>query len=378
MPIYGYARVSTQHQAVFGLSLPEQDRQISQFAEHRLGRSLDELYAEEGVSGTLPFRKRPKGSELFAKLRRGDAVIISKLDRGFRNTADALDTIKRFRHFGVSLYLLDLDICDIAADTGTGLLIFTIFAAIAEFERDRMAERLADRNAQARLRGRALSGTAPYGYRLGGDDNKTLIAIPEEQAVIVRIVDSFDAGFSIVMINKMLARDGIRMSAKRVHDIILRTKGLPRNAPLPNNAAAQRNKPRPKFGLMRLDDGMVVENPDELVAIERIEAWFAEGLGNNEIIARLRPQMHVDHGVISRLRREWKIKQSQPKTRAEGRPSFGWVQQIDGSLVEADYMPRLRQMHAEGASLRSLRDFLRDTHGIEISPQSIMRALRPR
>jgi DNA invertase Pin-like site-specific DNA recombinase len=65
------------------------------------------------------------------------------------------------RHAGIALHLLDMNGEDVAADTGTGALIFTILAAIAEFERDRMRERHRDSALQPRLQGKALSATRP-------------------------------------------------------------------------------------------------------------------------------------------------------------------------------------------------------------------------
>jgi DNA invertase Pin-like site-specific DNA recombinase len=60
------------------------------------------------VSGSIPVAERPARGALFAKLRKGDAVIAPKLDRLFRSALDALQTVQAFRERGFSLHLLDL------------------------------------------------------------------------------------------------------------------------------------------------------------------------------------------------------------------------------------------------------------------------------
>ena len=63
------------------------------------------LVVEEGVSGSIPVHERPKGGQLFAKLRKGDFVIS---DRLFRSLLDALQVVEDLRKRGVSLHPLDL------------------------------------------------------------------------------------------------------------------------------------------------------------------------------------------------------------------------------------------------------------------------------
>ena len=77
---------------------------------------------------------------------------------------------------------------DLGGDTtGNGIskLVFTILSAVAEAERDRTRERVAEVKRDQSQRGRFLGGTAPFGYRNGeaGD----LVPVPEQQAAIRRM-----------------------------------------------------------------------------------------------------------------------------------------------------------------------------------------------
>ena len=67
-----------------------------------------QIYVDAGVSGGMPFARRPAGADLLAAARKGDIVIASKLDRMFRNSLDALATAERFKEQGIHLVLFDL------------------------------------------------------------------------------------------------------------------------------------------------------------------------------------------------------------------------------------------------------------------------------
>jgi DNA invertase Pin-like site-specific DNA recombinase len=137
MAVYSYARVSTDAQAEDGESLGVQQRQLEGWA-HMQGLTLDEVFVKRGISGSIPVGERPKGSELWAMLERGDTIIAPKLDRLFRSALDALQTVEGLRDKGVSLVLLDLG-GDISGN-GMSKLFLTIAAAFAEAERDRINE----------------------------------------------------------------------------------------------------------------------------------------------------------------------------------------------------------------------------------------------
>ena len=137
MTVYGYSRVSTMRQADEGLSLDVQRRQIAGYAQ-MIGVEVAEVIVEEGVSGSIPIMQRPAGGALFARLKDGDMIIASKLDRLFRSALDALNTVEQLKKIGVKLHLIDMG-GDIAAN-GLSKLFLTVASAFAEAERDRIRE----------------------------------------------------------------------------------------------------------------------------------------------------------------------------------------------------------------------------------------------
>ena len=145
--VYGYARL----QADEGESLDVQQRVLVGYATMQ-GLTIDRMFVERGVSGSKPLGERPEGAALLAVLQSGDTVITPKLDRMFRSALDALNVLGKLKATGVSLHMIDLG----GDTTGNGVskLVFTILSAVAEAERDRTRERVAEVKRDQRQRGR--------------------------------------------------------------------------------------------------------------------------------------------------------------------------------------------------------------------------------
>jgi DNA invertase Pin-like site-specific DNA recombinase len=93
-------------------------------------------------------------------LRAGDTLIVWKLDRLGRNLKHLINTVHDLSSKGISVKVLTGQGANIDTTTAQGKLIFGIFAALAEFERDLIAERTKAGLDAARARGR--KGGAPY------------------------------------------------------------------------------------------------------------------------------------------------------------------------------------------------------------------------
>jgi DNA invertase Pin-like site-specific DNA recombinase len=132
----GYSRVSTTDQN------PESQRDALALA------GVDQMFVDT-FTGTVA--DRPKWNEAKGKLRRGDTLVITRLDRLGRSTRDLLDIAAYLEDKGVNLVATEQSI-----DTTTpeGKLFFTMIAAFAEFEHAMMRARTMDGLAAARARGR--------------------------------------------------------------------------------------------------------------------------------------------------------------------------------------------------------------------------------
>ena len=192
MATYGYLRASTKKQ----VDSPETQRTtIGQYAA--MAKLVDaddiEFFADPGVSGKVQLHKRKGGAALLAKLQPGDVVIIAKLDRMFRNLRDCLETFERFKSQGVKVCVCNFYGGSINFETPIGKLIITILAAVAEFERDLISERITDGLRERRRRGVRASNHAGYGFmwksqrQPDGRMAKVAVPDPEERDVMRQI-----------------------------------------------------------------------------------------------------------------------------------------------------------------------------------------------
>lgn len=219
MATYGYIRVSSVEQ-VDNTSLDEQERRVASIALYR-GEELTAVYRDAAISGGTPLEDRPQGAALLAALKPGDVLIAAKLDRLFRDAADALSTAKEWKAKGVKLILADMGF-EPLTENGTAKFLFTILAAVAEMERERIAERVAEGRAAKKARGGHIGGAAPFGYRKIGEGREAVLEpIPEQQAAILTIHDAHEAGMSLREIAKLIeAKHNVRISAPTVRRVL--------------------------------------------------------------------------------------------------------------------------------------------------------------
>ncbi len=185
MAVMGYIRVSTAEQALGG-SLADQERKIQGVALMR-GQAVDRIFSESGISGSVPLEQRPMGRGLAAALRAGDTLILAKLDRAFRNAADALNRADAWREAGVDLIVADMGIDPVTRD-GAAKMFFGMLALVAEFERGRILERTAEGRRAKAQKGGHTGGSAPFGYQIEGRGREArLIPNPAQQKALKTI-----------------------------------------------------------------------------------------------------------------------------------------------------------------------------------------------
>ena len=134
--IIGYARVSTQDQN-------------SEFQVDALEKAGCEQIFQEKVTGKL--RERPELSQCLRMLRPGDVLVVWKLDRLARSLKDLVEIVQDLQDRGVGFKSLTESI---DTTSSGGRLVFHIFGALAEFERDLIRERTMAGLQAARARGR--------------------------------------------------------------------------------------------------------------------------------------------------------------------------------------------------------------------------------
>lgn len=134
--LIGYARVSTQ----------DQNPDLQEDALKKAG--CTEIFSDK-ATGTAS--QRPELEKAKLKLRKGDTLIVWRLDRLGRSLKDLIDWVAYLEEQGIAFKSLQESI---DTTTSTGKLIFHMFGALAEFERNLIRERTQAGLAAARARGR--------------------------------------------------------------------------------------------------------------------------------------------------------------------------------------------------------------------------------
>jgi putative DNA-invertase from lambdoid prophage Rac len=221
MAVYSYTRVSTTAQAEEGESLGAQQRRVEGYAmQHDL--AVDRHFVERGISGSVPLDQRPEGKALLAVLQPGDVIITPKLDRMFRSALNALGVLEGMKKRGVSLHMIDLG----GDVTGNGIskLVFTILSAVAEAERDRIRERIADVKRDQKTRGRFLGGSRPFGWQITADGS--LEPLESEHKALLAMRRMQKEGKSLRAIATAMQERGFAISHQGVKQVLARNDDI--------------------------------------------------------------------------------------------------------------------------------------------------------
>lgn len=196
-----YIRVSTQEQNVDGYSLEAQRKKLNDYINNNQGLNLvtkpEWIFEDVHTGSDL---SRPELNRLRMGVKRGDydAILVWKIDRLSRSLKHLLTLFEEFESNNVSFISVQENI-DFRGPIGK--LIFQIFGAIAQFERELIKGRtLMGRIASAEM-GNYTGSHIPYGYKPvknKGGKGKKLALIKEEKAWVEKIFEWYvyeDLGF---------------------------------------------------------------------------------------------------------------------------------------------------------------------------------------
>jgi site-specific DNA recombinase len=202
-----YMRVSSEEQR--DRETIEIQREFLQEYCRLYGLEVAQVYADDGVSGTIPLHERPEGRRLLEDAKKGkfSTLLVYRLDRLGRSLLVIVDAHDRLQACGVALKSATEPI-----DTSnpSGRLIFQMLASFAEYERETIRERTSAGLHRA-YRGGKHFGATPYGYRT--DDRSLLRVVPEEAEIVREIIENVAEGSTLYA------------EAKRLNDLGLPTPG---------------------------------------------------------------------------------------------------------------------------------------------------------
>lgn len=178
----GYARVSTADQVL--------DRQL----DNLRAAGCERIYQEK-LSGKLS--SRPEYDKMLDALRPGDVLVVDSFSRLSRSTKDLLDVTEKLKAADVQLISLK---DNIDTTTAAGKMLFTVIAALAEFERNTLVERTKDGLKAARARGRV--GGRP---KAGNAQTKAAALAMYDANTLTNSQIAAQCGVSVATLNRWIA-----------------------------------------------------------------------------------------------------------------------------------------------------------------------------
>jgi site-specific DNA recombinase len=177
MPVAIYARVSTEEQ---------RERQSIE-TQYEFGRRFCDfqklevyrVFADNGISGTVPMDRRPEGSEILMEARRGkfDQLLVYKLDRLGRDALLILNAVEDLKKLGVRVRSMTEEF---DTSSATGRLMLTMLSGFASHEREVIRERSVAGTNRVAESGAWMGGIVPYGYRKVGEKRDARLVVSEE------------------------------------------------------------------------------------------------------------------------------------------------------------------------------------------------------
>lgn len=214
--VFLYARVSTEEQAVHGLSIEAQTRALEEWAKAN-GHKVAGTYIDAGISARKPATKRPALQKLLADAQagKGELIVFTKLDRWFRNIAEYYKVQEILERCHVDWRTIHEDY---DTSTASGRLKINIMLSVAQDEADRTSERIKAINEMKRQKLQPLTGVCPYGYKI---KDKRFIKDPGTEKIVSAFFGRFLATGSVSDTQDyILEHYGVRINYQKAHKML--------------------------------------------------------------------------------------------------------------------------------------------------------------
>ena len=179
---------------------------------------INEAVKDTNCNWSLKFSKRKNGKDLMGRLKEGDILLSSKLERVVGSSQEAVELIIKLRNKKIQLHIAELD-GDITSKEFSANFekIARLFSSL---EKRKAAERIKGVKQRQRKKGRYLGGSRPFGYMI--HENGRLIENPMEQKVLYKIIELKKQGKSLRAISQEVSTPIMPISFKTVQRLLQR------------------------------------------------------------------------------------------------------------------------------------------------------------
>lgn len=216
-----YLRVSTEEQAKEGFSIRAQKERLSAFVESQ-DWQISDYYIEEGVSAKDMIR--PELNRMLSDIKGGhiDVVLVYRLDRLTRSVRDLYNMLDLFEKHNCK-FKSATEVYD--TTTAMGRLFITLVAALAQWERENLGERVFLGMERMIEEGLWHGGVVPYGFEYIKEEKKLQINVEEAHAIKLFCFE-YIKGMGFETVSKHFndrgytTRRGVRWTGKMIKDVI--------------------------------------------------------------------------------------------------------------------------------------------------------------
>jgi DNA invertase Pin-like site-specific DNA recombinase len=199
MKCYAYGRHSTGKQAV---TQDTQERLCREYYDTHLANSGVEwagFFYDDAVSGGKLFSEREQGRIVYFSLQRGDYLLVSSMDRLFRNKVDGFTTLDQLDRKGVKRVVLDLpDLSGLDGDAELYDMLESNMVLYAHMYRRMQSRKMKRDNQAKREAGVPFSHVAPPGWKLSGSGRDKAYRVDhKEREYITHMQHLADQGMTV-------------------------------------------------------------------------------------------------------------------------------------------------------------------------------------
>ena len=208
--VAAYCRVSTDSEEQL-TSYKTQKKVYTDMIAARKDWSLVDIYADEGISGTL-VEKRPRFKKMIEDCLAGkiDYIVTKSVSRFARNTVECLDYVRMLKSRGIGILFEEQNIDTLKSDSE---LYLVIYAGFAQAESESISKNITWSKRKNFEEGKvSLQYKKMLGYRKGEDGEPEIV--PEEAKLVERIFDLYIAGETPLSISEILQAENPTFDGK--------------------------------------------------------------------------------------------------------------------------------------------------------------------